>query len=122
MYYVEESRCVLRVLCKYIPACTSNIKSEVWKEKEKAIELMGPHDFPFADLIFRTPGVLMTRTGFEAVIVLLYSCAPVTRIMGILRSGTEELETPGALCHVPELPDKIIGSLFVICMLTHRSL
>ena len=46
---------------------------------------MGPNDFPFADLIFRTPGVLMTGTGFEAVIVLLYSCAPVTRIMGILR-------------------------------------
>ena len=46
---------------------------------------MEPHEFPFADLIFRPPGVLMTGTGFEAVIVLLYSFAPVTRIMGILR-------------------------------------
>ena len=84
---------------------------------------MGPHDFPFADLIFKTPGVLMTGTGFEAVIVLLYSCAPVTRIMGILRPGTEELETPGALCHVmcQSYQTKLsIGSSFVICMLTHR--
>ena len=42
-------------------------------------------EFPFADLILGPPGVLMTGTGFEAVIVLLYSCAPLTRIMGILR-------------------------------------
>ena len=70
---------------KYVGFIPHALTSKVLFEKEKAIELMEPHDFTFADLIFRPPGVLMTGTGFEAVIVLLYSFAPVTRIMGILR-------------------------------------